>query len=181
VIVHGRDPQKVRSVAGEIGAERSLVADFASLDEVRRLAGRAGRLDALVNNAGTVSVERRTSADGLELTLAVNYLSHFLLTSLLLERLDEPARIVNVASIGQAPLDFDDPMLERGYDGFQAYARSKLAQVTWTFELADRLGGRELTVNALHRPPSWTRRWCASPWGGRIPRWTRGRAPRCGW
>ena len=150
VIVHGRDPEKTRAVAAEIGAGRALVADLASLREVRRLAGRVGRIDTLVNNAGTVSAERRTSADGLELSFAVNYLSHFLLTALLLDRLEEPARIVNVASIGQAPFDFDDPGYERDFDGYGAYARSKLAQVTWTFELAERLGDREITVNALH-------------------------------
>ena len=126
------------------------MGDLASLDEVRRLAGRVGRIDTLVNNAGIVSAERRTSLDGHELTFAVNYLSHFLLTALLLEGLVEPARIVNVASIGQHPLDFGDPMYERDYDGYGAYARSKLAQVIWTFDLADRLGDREVTVNALH-------------------------------
>ena len=150
VIVHGRDPEKTRSVASAVGAERALVGDLASLDEVRRLAGRVGRIDTLVNNAGIVSAERRTSLDGHELTFAVNYLSHFLLTALLLEGLVEPARIVNVASIGQHPLDFGDPMYERDYDGYGAYARSKLAQVIWTFDLADRLGDREVTVNALH-------------------------------
>jgi NAD(P)-dependent dehydrogenase (short-subunit alcohol dehydrogenase family) len=150
VIVHGRDSEKTRAVAAEIGAAEALVADLASLGEVRRLADGVGRVDALVNNAGIVSAERRTSADGVELTLAVNYLSHFLLTGLLLDRLEEPARIVNVASIGQAPFDFDDPGYERDYDGYGAYARSKLAQVTWTFELAERLADREVSVNALH-------------------------------
>ena len=93
-----------------------------------------------MNNAGIISRERRESADGYELTFAVNYLSHFLLTELLLPELREPARIVNVASIGQAPLDFDDPMFERGYDAYGAYAQSKLAQITATVELAERLG-----------------------------------------
>jgi NAD(P)-dependent dehydrogenase (short-subunit alcohol dehydrogenase family) len=96
--------------------------------------------------------ERRLSGDGHELTLAVNYLSHFLLTELLLPFLvrSAPARIVNVASVGQAPLDFDDPMLERGYEGFRAYAQSKLAQIMFSFELAERLNPLEVTVNALH-------------------------------
>jgi NAD(P)-dependent dehydrogenase (short-subunit alcohol dehydrogenase family) len=196
--IHGRDPARLAAAAAEIeattgsGPVRTHLADLASLEQVRTLAdevaGSTEELHLLVNNAGIGSgrpelTTRQESADGIELRFAVNYLAGFVLTLRLLPllRRSAPARIVNVASIGQAPLDFDDPMLERGYDGFQAYARSKLAQVTWTFELADRLGGRELTVNALHRPPSWTRRWCASPWGGRIPRWTRGRAPRCGW
>jgi NAD(P)-dependent dehydrogenase (short-subunit alcohol dehydrogenase family) len=150
VVVHGRDPARARRVAQEIGARRAVVADLASLDEVRRLAGEIERLDTLVNNAGIIQPERAESADGVELTLAVNHLSHFLLTSLLLERLREPARIVNVASIGQAPLDFGDPQLERAYDAYTAYAQSKLAQIGFTLELAERLDGREVTVNALH-------------------------------
>ena len=80
----------------------------------------------------------------------MNYLSHFLLTHLLLDELARAARIVNVASIGQAPMDFGDPMLERDYNAYAGYAQSKLAQVTWTVELAERLGDREITVNALH-------------------------------
>jgi len=150
VIAHGRDPEKVERVAGEIGAARGLTADLASLDEVRRLAGEVEQLDTLVNNAGIYVPERSESADGYELTLAVNYLSHFLLTELLLPRLREPARIVNVSSLGQAPLDFDDLMFERGYEAFTAYAKSKLAQVLFTVELAQRLDGRDVTVNALH-------------------------------
>ncbi len=126
------------------------MADLSSLAEVRRMAPEIGPLDTLVNNAGIISLERRESPDGVELTLAVNYLSHFLLTHLLLDELREPARIVNVASAGQAPMDFDDPMLEQEYNAFGAYAQSKLAQITWTVELAERLGDREITVNALH-------------------------------
>jgi NAD(P)-dependent dehydrogenase (short-subunit alcohol dehydrogenase family) len=150
VIVHGRDPEKTRTVAQEIGAARELVADLASLAEVRRMAPEVGSLDTLVNNAGIISLERKETPEGVELTLAVNYLSHFLLTELLLDELREPARILNVASLGQAPMDFDDPMLEQEYNAFGAYSQSKLAQITWTVELAERLGDREITVNALH-------------------------------
>ena len=150
VVVHGRDPAKVEQVAREAGAEAGLVADLAELAQVRRLADDAGSLDTLVNNAGVILSERRESADGYELTLAVNHLSHFLLTELVLPRMREPARIVNVSSLGQAPLDFEDLMFERGYDGYSAYARSKLAQVLFTNELAERLAGRDVTVNALH-------------------------------
>jgi NAD(P)-dependent dehydrogenase (short-subunit alcohol dehydrogenase family) len=150
VHVHGRDPAKVDEALAETGAESGLVADLADLQQVRSLAGEAGELDTLVNNAGIIVPERRQSADGYELTFAVNHLSHFLLTRLLLPKLREPARIVNVSSLGQAPIDFDDVMFERGYDGYTAYARSKLAQVMFTFELAERLHDRDVTVNALH-------------------------------
>jgi NAD(P)-dependent dehydrogenase (short-subunit alcohol dehydrogenase family) len=150
LIVHGRDPEKVERVTGEVGAARGLTADLASLDDVRRLAGEVEQLDTLVNNAGIYVPERSESADGYELTFAVNYLSHFLLTELLLSKLREPARIVNVSSLGQAPLDFDDLMFERGYEAFAAYAKTKLAQVLFTVELAERLAGGDATVNALH-------------------------------
>jgi NAD(P)-dependent dehydrogenase (short-subunit alcohol dehydrogenase family) len=150
VLVHGRDPEKVERVTGEIGAERGLVADLGSLDDVRALAGQVDALDTLVNNAGIIAPERRESADGHELTFAVNYLSHFLLTTLLLPKLREPGRIVNVSSIGQQSLDFDDLMFERGWEGYSAYAKSKLAQILFTNELAERLADRDVTVNAVH-------------------------------
>jgi NAD(P)-dependent dehydrogenase (short-subunit alcohol dehydrogenase family) len=150
VIVHGRSAEKVEDVAREIGAAGAYVADLASLYEVRRLAAevRSAReqLDALINNAGIYAPERTESEDGYELTFAVNYLSHFLLTMELL-----PPRMVNVASIGQQEIDFDDVMLQRGYDGFRAYAQSKLAQIMFTFELAERLGPESrVTVDAVH-------------------------------
>jgi NAD(P)-dependent dehydrogenase (short-subunit alcohol dehydrogenase family) len=150
VLVHGRDPGKVARVTAEIGAERGLTADLSSLDEVRRLAGEVDQLDTLVNNAGIVVPERQESADGYELTLAVNYLSHFLLTALLLPKLREPGRIVNVSSIGQYPLDFDDLQYEQDFNGYYAYAKSKLAQVLFTYTLSERLGDRDVTVTALH-------------------------------
>jgi NAD(P)-dependent dehydrogenase (short-subunit alcohol dehydrogenase family) len=166
ILVHGRDPARLERALAEIGAGEGgrvhgFLADLCSLEKVRRLAADVqrehGRLDALVNNAGIARVggERRESDDGYELTFAVNYLSHFLLTLELLPllRSREGARIVNVASAGQAPLDFDDPMLERGYDGFRAYAQSKLAQISFTFELAERLdahGESGIMANALH-------------------------------
>jgi NAD(P)-dependent dehydrogenase (short-subunit alcohol dehydrogenase family) len=150
VVVHGRDPAKVEIAARDVGAEAGLVADLADLDQVRRLADEAGELDTLVNNAGVIEWERRESADGYELTLAVNHLSHFLLTELLLPRMREPARIVNVSSLGQIALAWDDLMFEQDYEGYTAYAKSKLAQVLFTIELAERLRARDVTVNALH-------------------------------
>jgi NAD(P)-dependent dehydrogenase (short-subunit alcohol dehydrogenase family) len=166
LVVHGRHPQRLERALTAIGGTahrdrvHGVLADFASLSEVRRLGEDVSReferLDVLVNNAGIAGPERRTeSADGLELTFAVNYLAHFLLTRELLPtlRASAPARIVNVASIGQAPIDFSDVMLERSYDGFRAYRQSKLAQIAFTFELARRFqdaGETGVTVNALH-------------------------------
>ena len=110
------------------------------------------RLDALVNNAGIIADERRESADGHELTFQVDYLAGFLLTHRLLPLLERsaPARIVNVASAGQAPIDFGDVMLERRWSAWQAYCQAKLAQIMMTFDLAEDLAGAGVTVNALH-------------------------------
>jgi NAD(P)-dependent dehydrogenase (short-subunit alcohol dehydrogenase family) len=150
VLVHGRDPDKVERVTRETGADDGLVADLAKLDDVRRLAGEVDALDTLVNNAGIIAREREQTADGHELTFAVNYLSHFLLTGLLLPKLREPARILNVSSLGQQRLDFDDLQFERGWEAYSAYARSKLAQVLFANELAERLAERDVTVNSVH-------------------------------
>jgi NAD(P)-dependent dehydrogenase (short-subunit alcohol dehydrogenase family) len=151
VLAHGRDERKLGSVPGE-----PYVADLASLAEVRRLAdevrARHDRLDALVNNAGIIEPERRLSADGHELTFAVNHLAGFVLTRELLPllRAAAPARVVNVSSVGQSTVDFSDPMLEHGYSPMRAYTQSKLAQILFTFELAERLPPGEVTANALH-------------------------------
>jgi NAD(P)-dependent dehydrogenase (short-subunit alcohol dehydrogenase family) len=166
VLVHGRDRDKAQAASQAIAAEtgsgrlRPYGADLASLAEVRRLAGELDqeedRIDVLVNNAGVGGVQsRRESTDGYELNFAVNYLAPFLLTNLLLNRLQRsaPARIVNVSSVGQAALDFDHLQLERDYEAFRAYAQSKLAQIMFTFELAQRLRADDVqgvTVNALH-------------------------------
>jgi len=119
-------------------------ADLSSLDEVRRYAAEVGEVDLLVNNAGLVSMDRQLSTDGYELCFAVNYLAGFLLWDEL-----RPARVVNVASAGQQAIDFDDVMLERGYDPGRAYSQSKLAQILFTFELAERAPGG-VTCDALY-------------------------------
>src|ERR671910_32969 len=162
VLLHGRSHERLEATLEELRGQTSTekvgsyLADFSSLAAVRDLADRIlseyDRLDVLVNNAGIIVQERKESEDGYELTFAVNYLSHFLLTSLLLPLLKDsaPARVVNVASAGQIPIDFDDPMLERGYDAMRAYSQSKLAQIMFTFELAERLSGTGVSVNALH-------------------------------
>ncbi|GAA4681957.1 SDR family NAD(P)-dependent oxidoreductase [Phytohabitans rumicis] len=154
LVVHGRDAGRLAEVAERTGAE-AIRADLASLAEVRRLAASVdGDLDVLVNNAGVgfgrPGAPRQLSVDGYELRLAVNYLAPYLLTRLLLPRLRQPARIVNVASVGQLPFDLDDPMMERGYNGTSAYRRSKLALIAHSFDLAEELAGTGVTVNSLH-------------------------------
>lgn len=167
LILHGRDQGKLDRTAEKIhdiygmNRPRTVLADLADLAQVRALAAdvRAvtDRLDVLVSNAGIGGGEpdgrtRRTSVDGHELRFAVNYLAGFLLTLELLPllRASAPARIVNVASIGQEAIDFDDLMLEREYSGMRAYGQSKLAQIASGFELASRIPATEITVNSLH-------------------------------
>jgi NAD(P)-dependent dehydrogenase (short-subunit alcohol dehydrogenase family) len=165
VLIHGRNRERGEDVVDAIrnagnGSALFYAADLSSLDQVRALAAAVAReharLDVLVNNAGIGSAhagrQRRTSADGYELRFAVNYLAGFLLARLLLPRLvaSAPARIVNVASAGQSPIDFDDVMLTRHYDGGKAYTQSKLAQVMFAFDLARELEGSGVTVNCLH-------------------------------
>jgi NAD(P)-dependent dehydrogenase (short-subunit alcohol dehydrogenase family) len=163
VIIHGRDLERGRALVEEIergdGSARFYAADLASFQEVRALAAAIlrdyPRLDVLVNNAGIwlePEAGRQVSDDGHELHFQVNYLSGFLLTRLLLPRLrtSAPARIVNVASIAQRPIDFDDVMLDNGYSDGRAYAQSKLAQVMFTFDLARELADSGVTVDAVH-------------------------------
>jgi NAD(P)-dependent dehydrogenase (short-subunit alcohol dehydrogenase family) len=165
VLIHGRDNARAKTLIEEIrraggGAPTFYQADLSSLAEVRRLAeavlAEHTRLDVFVSNAGIGSQNegpaRQTSQDGHELRFAVNYLSGFLLAHLLLPLLKAaaPSRIVNVASLGQHPIDFDDVMITRGYNGGRAYAQSKLAQIMFTIDLAQQLKGSGVTANSLH-------------------------------
>ncbi len=164
VLVHGRNEVRAETLVSRIrdtgGKAAFYLADFSSLDEVRTLADAIerdhDRLDILINNAGIGTsggdAGRKTSRDGHELRFAVNYLAGFLLTRRLLSllRAGSPARIVNVSSVGQQPIDFDDVMLTRGYSGVRAYCQSKLAQIIFTFDLAEELMGSGITVNCLH-------------------------------
>jgi len=163
--VHGRSAERGAEVVdaiNEAGPGRAVFyqADLGSLDEVEALAERVRdehpQLHLLINNAGIGGASqdaRRESADGYELVFAVNYLSHFALTRALLPLLEAsaPSRIVNVASIGQAAVNFDDVMMERGsYNQMGAYSQSKLAQIMFTISLAEMLDPERVTVNSLH-------------------------------
>ena len=167
VLVHGREPVKLASTAHHVreatGNDRisTYLADFSSLGTVRAMAAEVEadnhRLHVLINNAGVGSgkpagTTRQESDDGYELRFAVNHLASFVLTLRLLPllRRSAPARVVNVASAGQYPIDFDDVMLERAYEGSRAYRQSKLAQIMFGFSLAERVPAGEVTVNSLH-------------------------------
>lgn len=165
LLIHGRDAERAKTVVDEIsrsgkGSARFYQADLSSLAEVRKLGDAViadhNKLDIFISNAGIGSrnygPERRVSADGFELRFAVNYLAGFLLAYRLLPiiKAAAPARIVNVASLGQAPVDFDNVMLEREYNGVRAYGQSKLSQIMFTIDLAAELKGSNVTVNSLH-------------------------------
>jgi len=156
----GRGAATLERIRARIpGAQTALrIADLSRLAEVRRLAAdllaTAGRIDVLINNAGAFFDRHELTEDGLERTFALNHMSYFLLTNLLLDRLKEaaPSRIVNVASEAHrgATLDFSDPAGRGGAKGWPAYRRSKLANILFTSELARRLGENGVTANCLH-------------------------------
>ena len=165
VLIHGRDAARAATLVDEIKrggyeAPTFYQADLSSLAGARQLAkavtAEHQRLDVFVNNAGigsrTLGAGRGESADGFELRFAVNYLSGFLLAYLLLPLLKKaaPSRIVNVASLGQQAIDFDDVMITKNYSGSRAYAQSKLSQIMFTIDLANELKGSGITVNSLH-------------------------------
>ena len=165
ILVHGRDHERLRAAAAELGeiggrpVPEPVSADLASLDAVRRLAAeiddRGLYIDVVVHNAGVYMKRRDRSADGHEMTFAVNHLAPFLLTHLLLARPSGAGlrRIVNVSSIAHSRgrVDLDDPqLLRQPFSSYASYATSKLANVLFTVELARRLAGRGVAVNALH-------------------------------
>ncbi|KKL86540.1 hypothetical protein LCGC14_1943730 [marine sediment metagenome] len=165
VVLTSRDPDKGEQAAADIrqrsGADVALMPlDLASFPSIRAHADdflqRYDKLHVLINNAGLILTERTETEQGFETTFGVNHLGHFLLTQLLLDRIkaSAPARIVNVASaahrFARGGLDFNDLQLTNSYGGMQAYGRSKLANIYFTRELARRLEGSGVTVNALH-------------------------------
>jgi NAD(P)-dependent dehydrogenase (short-subunit alcohol dehydrogenase family) len=164
VVIVGRDAQKAARVTGEIRAASGnqnvdwLLADLSSQQEVRRLAGefmsKYQHLHVLLNNAGGTFKTRQLSVDGIEMTFALNHLAYFLLTNLLLDTIkaSAPARIINVSSDAHSggKIDFENLQGERSYSSFGPYGNSKLANILFTTELARRLEGTGVTVNALH-------------------------------
>jgi NAD(P)-dependent dehydrogenase (short-subunit alcohol dehydrogenase family) len=163
VAITGRDRERTEAAAREIrevggGQVDAFVADMSSQAGVRRLAAevlqRLPRIDVLVNNVGGYWDTRHVTADGLERTFALNHLAPYLLTRLLLDRLQQsaPARVVTVSSGAHTMgrIDFDDLGLERSYSGMKAYSQSKLANLLFTYELARRLGASGVAANAVH-------------------------------
>jgi NAD(P)-dependent dehydrogenase (short-subunit alcohol dehydrogenase family) len=179
IIVHGRSAQRTDNVVQEIQRTTknpridSLIADFTSLDDVSKLAAKVqqkyDRLDILINNAGVYMTQRVLTPDGYETTFAVNHLAHFLLTNLLLDliKANAPARIITVSSgthrSGQ--IQWDNLQGEKHYSGYDAYSRSKLANVLFAYELASRSQGSRVTSNALHPGVIHTKLLKAG-WGG---------------
>jgi len=164
VIIVARNVNRCENTVHEIiqttgnHAVEYMLADLSSQDEIHNLArvyqDKYERLDVLVNNAGGFFMSRLESIDGIEMTFALNHLDYFLLTNLLIETIkaSAPARIVNVSSAAHqnASIDFDDLQGKQNYSGWKAYGRSKLANILFTYELARRLEGTGVTVNALH-------------------------------
>ena len=167
VVVAGRNRERGGAAVGEIRARSHnesvelMLADLSVQAEVRGLAeeflGSHGRLDVLVNNAGLVQSKRTETPDGIETTLAINHLAPFLLTNLLLERLEQsaPSCVITVSSEAQrwGKMDFEDLQSRRKYRGFPVYGMTKLANIMFTYELAERLNGTGVTANCLHPGP----------------------------
>jgi NAD(P)-dependent dehydrogenase (short-subunit alcohol dehydrogenase family) len=164
VLIHGRDAGRGKAVTEAVtshgGKATFYQADLSSLSGARALADKIAAdhktIDVFVSNAGIGSQnngpQRQQSADGHELRFAVNYLAGFLLAYRLLPLIKAaaPSRIVNVASLGQHPIDFDDVMITKNYSGGRAYSQSKLSQIMFTVDLAEELKGSGVTVNSLH-------------------------------
>jgi NAD(P)-dependent dehydrogenase (short-subunit alcohol dehydrogenase family) len=178
VLVHGRNAARCQATQDEIrtatGNSRVdyFVADLSSQKQVRQLAAdvsaRYDRLHVLINNAGVILLQRQVTEDGMEASFAVNHLAPFLLTNLLLDRLQQsaPARIVNVSSMVHydARIDFNDLQSTRRYNGVVAYKVAKLGNVLFTLELAQRLEGSGVTANCLH-PGVVTTKLLDTGWG----------------
>ncbi len=160
VLIHGKSQEKIEKTIKELskyGNVRAYRADFSSLKEIKEMADKIleneEKLDVLINNAGIFSHQKILSEDGYELTFAINHLAPFYLTLLLIPLLKKsaPSRIVNVSSMAHSSsIDFENLQGEKGYSGYEAYSLSKLANILFTFELAEKLRSSDITVNCLH-------------------------------
>lgn len=163
VVLVGRSRARTEALVQRIRADSGvkvdfLLADLSSQAQIRRLAdefrSRYDRLDVLINNAGLLSYRREETPDGLEMTFGVNHIGYFLLTELLVDLLkaSAPSRVINLSSDAhrRGRINWDDLQFKRGYSLWGAYAQSKLANLLFTFELARRLEGTGVTVNAVH-------------------------------
>ncbi len=173
VVMVARNKERGEAARSEIvresrnGSVDLLLADLSSLESVRQLATefqrKYSKLHVLINNAGLFNQRRHVTMDGYENTFATNYLAPFLLTNLQLDLLkaSAPSRIFNVSSVGHynGHINFDDLNLEKEYGGWKAYGQSKLALVLFTYELAKKLQGTEVTVNAVHPGTVATNIW----------------------
>jgi NAD(P)-dependent dehydrogenase (short-subunit alcohol dehydrogenase family) len=181
VLLHGRNSEKGEAVLNELQSLTKNIklvyynADYASLKEVKEMGEALVRdnkqIDILINNVGigkgpSKSSKRELSKDGIELRFAVNYVAHVLLTEKLMPLLkNDTSSIINVASIGQEPVNFDNLMLEQGYDGYFAYKQSKTALIMYTFDLATRLKDRHINVNAVHPASLMNTKMVTDEWG----------------
>jgi NAD(P)-dependent dehydrogenase (short-subunit alcohol dehydrogenase family) len=167
VVIVGRNPERGEAALQDIKAQSHsesvelMLADLSVQSEVRRLAeaflGQHDRLDVLANNAGLVHSRRTETVDGMETTLAINHLAPFLLTDLLLDRLKQsaPSRVITVSSEAErmGKMNFEDIQSRQKYRGFPVYGMTKLANIMFTYELAERLKGTFVTANCLHPGP----------------------------
>jgi NAD(P)-dependent dehydrogenase (short-subunit alcohol dehydrogenase family) len=179
ILLHGRNKEKGKMVLEQLkeltGNEKIEYynADLSSLKEVKQFSEtiikEQEHLDVLINNAGIgrgIDNKRELSKDGIELRFAVNYLSHVLLTEKLLPIVTpKTGRIINVSSVGQEPVNFDDLMLEKHYDGYYAYKQSKAAQIMYTLDLAERLKDQGIKVNAVHPSSLMNTKMVLDEWG----------------
>ncbi len=181
VLLHGRDKKKGKSVLDELSKFtknnqlKYYNGDFASLHDVKALSEEIRQtqkqIDILINNVGVGSgkapkVKREISKDGLELRFAINYLAHVLLTEKLLPILKPgSSQIINVASVGQEPINFEDVMIEKAYEGLFAYRQAKTALIMYTFDLAERLKDKGIKVNAIHPASLMNTKMVLEGWG----------------
>jgi NAD(P)-dependent dehydrogenase (short-subunit alcohol dehydrogenase family) len=180
VLLHGRNEEKGKSVQNELSRIMPRThlkyynADFSSLKEVSDVANNIkaeqDHIDVLINNAAIGSGKmqgnnREFSADGIELRFAVNYVAQVLFTEKLLSLIKPGSVIINVVSVAQARIDFHDMKLDKAYDGYHAYARSKTALIMYTFDLAERMKDKNIMINAVHPASLMNTKMVLKDWG----------------